>query len=67
MGAVIGRKGVGAILGRKGVGAVLGRKGVGAVFQQCIMIVRGDGYDRMMGGPRGDRSMSMGRLFSMQL
>ena len=34
---------------------------------QCLMRVRGEGYDRMMGGPRGDRSMSMGRLFSMQL
>ena len=28
---------------------------------QCLMRVRGKGYDRMMGGPR---SMSMGRLFS---
>ena len=34
---------------------------------QCLMRVRGEGYDRMMGGPRGDRSMSRGRLFSMQL
>ena len=41
---------------------------MGAVFQQCLMIVRGDGYDRMMDGPRGDRSIkSKGRLFSMQL
>ena len=28
---------------------------------------RGEGLDRMMGGPRGDRSISMGRLFSKQL
>ena len=34
---------------------------------QYRMRVRGDGYDRMMGGPRGDRSRSMGRLFSVQL